>query len=82
MMPPIRRSTIRMTFLLAIAFVAYSIFSAWVVFWDGAEVLEGWKASALMDWTAGMLTAQELRISVCVSWLVAVVLLIVTIFPL
>ncbi len=60
--------------MILLLFVAYSIFCWWVVFWDGAEVLEGWKAALLFDWAAATLTASELRIGTCISWLMMLVL--------
>jgi hypothetical protein len=63
-----------MTVFLILSFLAYSAFCWWVVFWDGAEILEGWKAAVLFDWAAFALTESELRFSVGISWFVAVVL--------
>jgi hypothetical protein len=63
-----------MTAFLVFSFLAYSAFCWWVVFWDGAEILEGWKAAVLFDWTAITLTASELRFGMVISWIVALVL--------
>jgi hypothetical protein len=66
------------------AFLAYSAFCWWVVFWDGAEVLEGlkgWKAWLVLDWFESTLTASELRIGAVVGWLAALVLLLFHYFP-
>ena len=60
-------------FFIIIRFLAYSIFCWWVVFWDGAEILEGWKAGVLFNWTSAALTASELRFGTVISWLMAVV---------
>jgi len=69
-----------MTLLLVILFLAYSAFCWWIVFWDGAEVLEGWKAALVFDWAAAALTASELRFGTVVSWLVALILGLITYF--
>ena len=63
-----------MTTFLVLSFLVYSAFCWWVVFRDGAEILEGWKAAALFDWAAIALTASELRFGVGISWAVAVIL--------
>ena len=63
-----------------IAFIAYSAFCWWVVFWDGAEVLEGWKAALVFDWAAFALTADELRIGTAISWLTAIVIGLIAYF--
>jgi hypothetical protein len=69
-----------MTFLFVVTFLVYSVFCWWVVFWDGAEVLEGWKAGLLLGWFDALLTASELRVSVAISWLMALVIGLVTLF--
>ena len=69
-----------MTFLWVAAFLVYSAFCWWIVFWDGAEVLEGWKAGLLFDWTSAMLTASELRFGAIVSWIMALVLALISYF--
>ena len=62
-----------MPILLVVSFLAYSAFCWWVVFWDGAELLEGWKAGVLFDWFSAALTADELRFGMAVSWVVVLV---------
>lgn len=66
-----------MTFL---AFAIYSAFCFWVVFMDGADVLEGWKSFFLFDWFAASLTARELRFYVGISWLGSLAILLFSIF--
>jgi len=65
--------------LVILAFLAYTAFCCWVVFFDGAEVLEGmrgWKAWLLLDWFESTLTASELRVGAVISWLAALVMLL------
>ena len=66
-----------MTFL---AFAIYSAFCFWVVFMDGADVLEGWKSFFLFDWFAASLTAQELKFFEGISWLASLAILRFTTF--
>lgn len=66
-----------MTFL---SFAAYSAFCYWVIFLEGATVLEGWKSFFLFDWFAASLTAQELKFYVGISWIGSLVLLLVATF--
>ena len=69
-----------MTALVLLAFLAYSAFCLWVIHWDGAEVLEGWKAGLLLGWFSAALTASELRVSVAISWLMALILGLIALF--
>jgi hypothetical protein len=69
-----------MTALFLFGFLAYTAFCWWVVFWDGAEVLEGWKAGLLLDWFSAALTASELRVSVAISWLMALIIGLIALF--
>ena len=50
-------------------FAIYSAFCFWVVFMEGAHVLECWKSLFLVDHFAASLTAQELKFYVVISWL-------------
>lgn len=61
-------------------FVLYSVFCFWVVFMDGAEMLEGWKSLILMDWFAASLTARELKFYVAISWLGSLAVLLFNCF--
>lgn len=59
---------------MAIAcFLVYSVFCFWVVFRDGAEVIEGWRSLFLFGWFASTLTTRELRFYVGISWLASLV---------
>lgn len=59
---------------MAIAvFVAWTVVCAWIVFGDGAETLERWKASLLVEWWAGLLSAPQLRVYVALSWIASAV---------
>jgi hypothetical protein len=57
-------------------FLAYSVFCFWVIFMDGADVLEGWKSFFIFSWFAASLTAQELKFYVGISWIVSLVILL------
>ena len=59
--------------LTFLPFIAYSLFCYWVIFRDGAEVIEGWGAFALMGWFAASLTPSELKFYVGISWLLGLV---------
>ena len=64
---------------MAIAiFLAYTAFCAWVVFGNGADVLEGWKAALLVDLWAGLLSAGQLRVYVALSWFAGLVGLVMS----
>lgn len=63
-----------------LGYLAYSAFAWWVVFWDGAEVLEGWKSSLFLDWSAFVLTADEIRIGVAISWIATSIIGLATYF--
>ena len=63
-----------------ILFLVYTALCWWVVFGDGAEVLEGWKAGLLYDWFAFALTASELRFSVAISWVAALAIGLIALF--
>ena len=60
--------------LTFVPFLAYSVFCYWVIVRDGAEVLDGWGAFALMGAFAASLTPTELRFYVGISWLASLVL--------
>jgi hypothetical protein len=64
-----------------LSFLVYSAFCWWVVFWDGAEILEGWKAGLLFNWFEATLTAHELRVGTAISWVMALVVLLFTYYP-
>ena len=63
-----------------IVFLAYSAFCFWVIVLDGAEVLEGWGAFALFGLFAAALTPSELKFYVGISWIVGLVLMLITLF--
>ncbi|WJI15822.1 hypothetical protein MWN52_00465 [Pseudoxanthomonas winnipegensis] len=66
---------------MAILFFAlYSVFSFWVVFLDGADTLEGWRALVTLDWFAWALTSRELRFYVGISWLASLAGLLFSLF--
>jgi hypothetical protein len=69
-----------MTAFAIVSFLIYSAFCWWVVFLDGAEILEGWKVSLVFDWAAGVLTASELRVGVAISWFAALIIGLVSYF--
>ncbi len=50
-----------------LSFLAYSVFCCWVVFMDGADVLEGCKSFFQLGWFAALLTTDELRFYVGLS---------------
>ena len=52
-----------------VSFLLYSAFCYWVVFLDGADVLEGWKSFFLFGWFAATLTTAELKFYIGISWL-------------
>ena len=71
--------------IVLLAFLTYSAFCWWVVFWDGAEVMEGlkgWKAWLFLDWFEATLTASEFRVGAVVGWLAALVMFLFYYFPL
>ena len=65
--------------MVFLPFLLYTAFCVWIVFLNGAETVEGWKSFFLLGWFAASLSAQELRFYVGISWLAAVVMLIVNV---
>ena len=63
-----------------VVFLAYSAFCFWVIVLDGAEVLEGWGAFALMGWFAASLTPRELKFYVGISWIVSLLMTLISLF--
>jgi hypothetical protein len=63
-----------------VMFLAYSVFCFWVIFLEGAEVLEGWGAFALMGWFAATLTPRELKFYVGISWIAGLVVALIALF--
>lgn len=63
-----------------ISFSVYSAFCYWVVLLDGAEELEGWKSIFFFGWTAPGWTAREIRSCAAISWIAALIVLLVRIF--
>lgn len=63
-----------------LVFALYTAFCGWAVFMDGAEVLEGWKSWFLFGWFAAMLTAEQLRFYIGVSWLASLAILLFHLF--
>ena len=55
--------------IAVLLFLAHTLFAYWVVFRDGAEVMEGWKAFVFIDWFAGLLSAEQLKLYVAISWI-------------
>ena len=66
--------------MLVVSFLLYSAFCFWVVFMDGADILEGWKSYFAFGWFAAMLNAQELRFYVGISWFASLVMLLISLF--
>jgi len=66
--------------LVILLFLLYSAVCFWVIFRDGAEVLEGWKSLIAFDLFAAMLSANELRFFAGISWLACLVGVLVYIF--
>jgi len=62
------------------AFALYSAFCYWVIFKDGAEVIEGWKSAILVDFFAAFLDAKQLRVYVAITWLISLVSLAMYLF--
>ena len=60
-----------------LGFIAYSIFCWWMIFRDGAEVIEGWKSAIFVDLFAATLTARELRFYVGIGWVFGLLALLV-----
>jgi hypothetical protein len=65
---------------VVLSFLVYSIFCYWVVFMDGADVLEGWKSFFLLGWFAASLTTSELRFYVGLSWMLSLVVTMIGLF--
>jgi hypothetical protein len=61
--------------MLIIFFIAYSSFCFWVVFLNGADVIEGWKSFFIFDFFASLLSSQELKFYVGLSWLASLLIL-------
>jgi len=60
-----------------IGFAAATIIAVWIVFFDGAEEIEGKLVSVLLvDFLAYFLTATYLRVYVSILWLVQLYFLI------
>jgi hypothetical protein len=57
--------------LALLLFLGHTLFAYWVVFRDGAEVMEGWKAFFFIDWFAGLMSPQQLRLYVGASWVLS-----------
>ena len=66
--------------LIVLSFLAYTAFCYWVIVMDGAEVLDGWGAFALLGWFAASLTPSELKFYVGISWLASLVVSLVLFF--
>jgi hypothetical protein len=58
---------------LAAGFAAYTLFNAWVLFWGGAERLEGsFLARLLIHQQAPRWSAQGIKLFVGLPWLILV----------
>lgn len=66
--------------LTFVPFSVYTVFCWWVIFRDGAEVLEGWGAFAFMGLFAATLTPSELKFYVGISWLASLVITLFVFF--
>lgn len=58
-----------------LGFLIHSVVCWWVVFRDGAEVIEGWRSVIFFDLWAWLLDAEQLRLYAVISWLAAAVML-------
>ncbi len=63
-----------------LSFLAYSFFCFWVIFMEGASLIEGWKSFFLLGWFEATLTADELKFYIGISWLASLVMLLFTVF--
>lgn len=63
--------------MAVVLFLVHTLFCFWVVFRDGAEVIEGWRSFFLIDWFAATLTADQLRFYVGISWIAGLIGLVV-----
>ena len=61
-------------------FAGYSVFCYWAIFLDGVETLEGWKSWILLGWFAAMLSAEQLKFYIGISWLAALAVLLFRLF--
>ncbi len=66
--------------MLFITFILYTAFCYWVIFRDGADVLEGWKTFFLFGWFAATLTTSELKFYIGISWVASFALLVYRLF--
>ncbi len=53
-----------------LSLLIFTIFCYWVIFRDGAELIEGWLAALVVDPFAGVLSAACLRAYVGVIWVI------------
>jgi len=61
-------------------FLAYSAFCFWVIFLNGADVLEGWKSFFLFGWFEASLTVTELKFYIGISWLASLIFMLFQLF--
>jgi hypothetical protein len=66
--------------VLLISFLLYTGFCYWVIFRDGADVLEGWKSFFLFGWFAATLTTSELKFYFGISWVASLALVLYQLF--
>lgn len=66
--------------LWILSFFAYSAFSYWVVFRDGADYLEGWKSFFLVHTLAPRWSAEGIKLFVFLSWPVSALAFLVGLF--
>jgi len=57
-------------------FGLFTAFCFWVIFLNGAEVMEGWSSLFIFEWFASILTAHELKFYVGISWFASLALLL------
>jgi hypothetical protein len=58
---------------IVLSFLGYSVLCFWIIFRDGADVLEGWSSFFLFGWFAASLTPDQLKFYVGISWIASLV---------
>ncbi len=63
-----------------IFYLLVSLFNYWIVFWGGAQRIEGWLSFILVGWFAWDWKAEQIRFYVSIMWFVFTLLFIYGLF--
>jgi hypothetical protein len=57
--------------MFVVTFLLFTALVFWIIFLNGADVVQGWKSFFLFGWFEATFTVSELKFSFGIAWLVS-----------